>query len=103
MAMGTRKQRQESLFIMADRLPQSDGHPFYKKLNGLLAKADFDHWIEQRWTKQKGTKQKGRSWNGFNLSRSRLLLELCVVVDAGFLEVGVLLGAAFDEPWFAAA
>jgi transposase len=48
MAMGKRKQRQESLFIMADCLPQSDGHPFYRKLNSLLAEADFDCWIEQR-------------------------------------------------------
>jgi len=48
MAMGKRKRRQESLFIMADCLPQSDGHPFYKKLNSLLAEADFDRWIEQR-------------------------------------------------------
>jgi transposase len=48
MAMGRRRQRQESLFIMADCLPQSDGHPFYKKLNSLLAAADFDRWIEQR-------------------------------------------------------
>jgi transposase len=48
MAMGKRRQRQESLFIMADCLPQSDGHPFYKKLNSLLAEAGFDRWIEQR-------------------------------------------------------
>jgi transposase len=48
MAMGKRKRRQESLFIMADCLPQSDGHPFYQKLNALLAEADFDHWIEER-------------------------------------------------------
>jgi transposase len=48
MAMGKRKQRQESLFIMADDLPQSDGHPFYRQLNALLAEADFDGWIERR-------------------------------------------------------
>jgi transposase len=48
MAMGKRKQRQESLFIMADCLPQSEGHPFYQKLNSLLAEAQFDRWIERR-------------------------------------------------------
>jgi len=48
MAMGKRKQRQESLFIMADQLPRSAGHPFYQKLNELLAEADFDRWIEGR-------------------------------------------------------
>jgi transposase len=48
MAMGKRKRRQESLFITADNLPRSDGHPFYQKLNSLLAEANFDRWIEGR-------------------------------------------------------
>jgi transposase len=48
MAMGKRKRRQESLFITAENLPRSDGHPFYQKLNGLLAEAGFDRWIEAR-------------------------------------------------------
>ena len=48
MAMGKRKQRQESLFITAEDLPRSDGHPFYQKLNALLAEAEFDRWIEGR-------------------------------------------------------
>jgi transposase len=29
-------------------MPKSLGHPFYKKLNLLLAEADFDRWIERR-------------------------------------------------------
>jgi len=48
MAMGKRKPRQESLFITTDQLTPSAGHPFYLKLNTLLAEANFDHWIEQR-------------------------------------------------------
>jgi transposase len=48
MAMGKRKSRQESLFIATDRLVPSAGHPFYQKLNALLAEADFDRWIERR-------------------------------------------------------
>ena len=48
MAMGKRKRRQESLFISAENLPRSDGHPFYQKLNALLADAGFDRWIETR-------------------------------------------------------
>jgi transposase len=48
MSMGKRRQRQESLFIMADGLPKTAGHPFYQKLNSLLAEADFDRWIEKR-------------------------------------------------------
>jgi len=49
MAMGRRKtERQEPLFVMADRLPKSLGHPFYEALNALLAEAGFDRWIEDR-------------------------------------------------------
>ena len=48
MAMGKRRQRQEMLFVSADRLPKSQGHPFYEKLNALLAEAGFDCWVEKR-------------------------------------------------------
>ena len=49
MAMGRRKaKRQDALFITADNLPKSQGHPFYQALNRLLAEAGFDRWIEQR-------------------------------------------------------
>src|SRR5215208_3940790 len=48
MALGKRKPRQESLFLSTDQLTPSAGHPFYQKLNSLLAEADFDRWIEKR-------------------------------------------------------
>jgi len=49
MAMGRRKNdRQDALFITADNLPKSQGHPFYQALNRLLAEANFDRWIEAR-------------------------------------------------------
>ena len=49
MAMGKRKrERQEALFVTADQLPRSAGHPFYQQLNRLLAEAGFDAWIEKR-------------------------------------------------------
>lgn len=49
MAMGRRKdERQEPLFVTADALPKSPGHPFYRALNRLLAEADFDRWAENR-------------------------------------------------------
>lgn len=48
MAMGKRSQRQEALFVMTDGLSKSAGHPFYQRLNALLAEVDFDHWIERR-------------------------------------------------------
>ena len=40
MAMGRRKQRQESLFVSTADLARSPGHPFYRRLNGLLAAAE---------------------------------------------------------------
>jgi transposase len=48
MAMGKRKPRQESLFVVADQLAQAPGHPFYQKLNALLDEAGFDRWVERR-------------------------------------------------------
>ena len=44
MAMGTRKQqeRQEGLWIATADLPRSGGHPFYERLNELLAEAGYD-------------------------------------------------------------
>src|SRR5687768_1130645 len=49
MAMGKRREeRQETLFVATDRLPKTAGHPFYQRLNGLLAEAGFDAWVEGR-------------------------------------------------------
>ena len=48
MAMGKRQGRQESLFVSTEGLAKSLGHPFYKRLNQLLAEAGFDRWIEKR-------------------------------------------------------
>jgi len=48
MAMGRRKPRQQSLFVATEKLVRSQGHPFYRKLNELLAEAGFDRWIESR-------------------------------------------------------
>src|SRR3954468_9460705 len=49
MAMGKRRREtQESLFIAADRLPRATGHPFYEKVNQLLAEVGFDTWVEGR-------------------------------------------------------
>jgi len=48
MAMGKRRQKQKALFVMTEGLARSPGHPFYRKLNELLAEANFDRWIERR-------------------------------------------------------
>jgi transposase len=46
MALGKRKNEQQSVWVATTDLPKSPGHPFYKKLNRLLAKAGFDEWLE---------------------------------------------------------
>ena len=48
MALGKRKKEQQGLWIATTELPKSPGHPFYQKLNELLAEAKFDNWIEKR-------------------------------------------------------
>jgi transposase len=48
MALGKRKSEQQGLWVATTELPKSPGHPFYQKLNELLAEADFDKWIEKR-------------------------------------------------------
>lgn len=48
MAMGRRKsERQTEMWVAAGELPQSPGHVFYEKLNGLLAEFGFDAWVEE--------------------------------------------------------
>lgn len=47
MAMGRHKQHQQQpLFILADDLPQTPAHPFYRKLNEILAENGFDPFVE---------------------------------------------------------
>jgi transposase len=48
MALGKRKKEQQGLWIATTELPKSPGHPFYQKLNHVLAEAQFDSWIEKR-------------------------------------------------------
>jgi len=59
MAMGKRKsQRQAALFVATDELARSPGHPFYQKLNRLLAAAQFDTWLERRCQQYYETEEK---------------------------------------------
>jgi transposase len=48
MALGKRKKEQQGLWIATTELPKSPGHPFYQKLNHVLAEVQFDRWIEKR-------------------------------------------------------
>lgn len=52
MAIGKRKStRQEDLWVATSDLTRSAGHPFYERVNGLLAGAGFDAFVEGRCAK----------------------------------------------------
>jgi transposase len=47
MAMGRRKtERQTTLWVNTSQLPVSPAHPFYRKLNQILAEHGFDAWVQ---------------------------------------------------------
>jgi transposase len=46
MALGKRSDEQQEMWVATTSLPKSPGHVFYRKLNQLLADADFDHTVE---------------------------------------------------------
>jgi hypothetical protein len=46
MALGRRKTEHQEAWVATNALPRSPGHPFYRKLNELLAEAGFDAWLE---------------------------------------------------------
>jgi transposase len=47
MAIGKRKAQQDELFISTAKLAAGPGHPFYSKLNAVLADAGFDNVVEK--------------------------------------------------------
>jgi len=47
MALGKRKPQQEELFIPTAKIASGPGHPFYAKLNAVLADAGFDEFVEK--------------------------------------------------------
>lgn len=47
MALGRRSQEQQEAWVATNALPKSPGHPFYQKLNQLLAEVNFDRWAER--------------------------------------------------------
>ena len=47
MTMGKRQTcRQEPLFLAATELPRTPAHPFYERLNQILAENQFDPFVE---------------------------------------------------------
>ena len=47
MALGKHREEQQEMWVATTSLPKSVGHVFYRKLNRLLAEADFDRVAEQ--------------------------------------------------------
>jgi transposase len=47
MALGRRKPQQDELFIPTAKIAAGPGHPFYAKLNAVLADAGFDEFVER--------------------------------------------------------
>ncbi len=47
MALGKRAPKQDELFIATAKLATGPGHPFYSKLNEVLAVAGFDKFVEK--------------------------------------------------------
>ena len=46
--MGTRREQQEEFWIPTCTLARPASHPFYERLNQLLAKHDFDRFVEEK-------------------------------------------------------
>jgi transposase len=47
MALGKHREEQQEMWVATTSLPKSVGHIFYRKLNRLLAEADFDRMVEE--------------------------------------------------------
>ncbi len=47
MALGKRKREQQEMWVATTSLPRSPGHVFYRNLNGVLAAAGFDEFVEE--------------------------------------------------------
>jgi len=46
MALGERGELQEDIWVPTASVARGPGHPFYRKLNEVLAEAGFDRWVE---------------------------------------------------------
>lgn len=47
MALGKQGDRNGKMFVAWDEIPKSPGHVFYDRLQGMLAKAGFDRFVEE--------------------------------------------------------
>src|SRR5215471_19001173 len=63
MAMGTRRERQEEFWIPTCTLARPDSHPFYQRLEQLLAEHDFDRFVEGRCRRFYAAGWGGQAWH----------------------------------------
>jgi len=107
MAMGKRRiDPQQPLFVVAAHLPQSAAHPFYAKLNEVLAGWKFDAFVEERCASfYKG--KRGRPSLAPGIYFRLLLLGFFEAIDsergiawrcADSLSIRSFVGLALDEP-----
>jgi transposase len=47
MAMGRKKPKQQALWVSAEEMPRTAAHPYYGKVNEVLAEAGFDRAVER--------------------------------------------------------
>jgi hypothetical protein len=66
MALGKRKPKQDELFIPTAKVASGPGHPFYFKLNQVLAEASFDEFVEKLCApySNSGREPETGSWRG---------------------------------------
>jgi len=48
MALGKRRSEQQEMWVATTSLPKSEGHVFYRRLNEILAEAEFDRTVEKQ-------------------------------------------------------
>ena len=51
MALGKRKPKQASLWVETSHLRAHGSHPFYRRLNEILERANFDACVERTYRK----------------------------------------------------
>ena len=69
MAMGKRKTcRQQPLFVAATDLPRTPAHPFYERLNQILAQHEFDPFVEGFASRSTPRLLDGPAWSQASIS-----------------------------------
>ncbi len=101
MAIGRRKPEQQTMWVNQHQLPKGQGHPFYSRLNDLLAKDGFDSWAEDLcapWSSDEGYTV---AIDGEILTLSENGGELCAkeycAISDGIYRIYAMDGGSFGE------